>query len=148
KDLKYAMGALLMPPVMVIVVLLFVPMFFRLKVFTVYEYLDKRFHPAARTVTAILFLFLRGVHLGAAIYIPAVAFHTFLGVPEVQCIVLIGILTTIYTLLGGMKAVIWTDFLQFVVMFGGLFLMMGILLSFFHWDFSGTWAAASHIISA
>jgi SSS family solute:Na+ symporter len=148
KDLKYTMGSLLMPPIMVVVVLLFVPLFFRLKVFTVYEYLEKRFHPAARTVTAILFLFLRGVHLGAAIYIPAVAFRTFIGVPEFWCIILIGILTTLYTLLGGMKAVIWTDFLQFIVMFGGLFLMIGIILAFFHWDVKGTWLTASKIISA
>ena len=131
KDLKFAMGSLLMPPAMLIVVWIFVPMFFRLRVFTVYEYLEKRFHPAARTVIAVLFLFLRGSHLAAAIYIPAVAFQTFIGVPEFWCILLIGTLTTLYTLQGGMKAVIWTDFLQFVVMFGSLLLIIGMLLSFF-----------------
>jgi len=147
KDLKFAAGSVLMPPVMLIVVLLFVPLFFRLKVCTVYEYLEKRFHPAARTVTAILFLFLRGIHLGAAIYIPAVAFRTFIGIPEFWCILLIGTLTTLYTLKGGMNAVIWTDFLQFVVMFGSLLLMICMLLSSFHWNISGTWTAASKIIS-
>jgi SSS family solute:Na+ symporter len=148
KDLKYSVGSVLYPVVMLIVVIVFVPLFFRLKVFTVYEYLERRFHPTARTVTAVLFLFLRGVHLAAAIYIPSVAFSTFVGVPELWCILLIGSLTTIYTLLGGMKAVIWTDFLQFVVMFGGLFLMMGILLSYLHWDPVGIWSAAGHMISS
>jgi len=147
KDLKYSLGSLLMPPVTLLIVMLFVPLFFRMKVFTVYEYLERRFHPTARTVTAILFLFLRGVHLACAIYIPAIAFKNFLGVPEVWCIILIGVLTTFYTLLGGMKAVIWTDFLQFIVMFGGLFLMIGFLLHGFGWDVLGTWKAAGQIIS-
>jgi SSS family transporter len=147
KDLKYALGSLLFPPVMLVIVLIFVPIYFRMKVFTVYEYLEQRFHPLARTVTAVLFLFLRGVHLACAIYIPAIAFKTFFGVPEIWCIVVIGILTTFYTLLGGMKAVIWTDFLQFIVMFGGLFLMIGLLLQGFGWDVVGTWKAASQIVS-
>jgi sodium-coupled monocarboxylate transporter 8/12 len=92
-------------------------------------------------------LFLRGVHLACAIYIPAIAFKNFFGVSEIWCIVVIGILTTFYTLLGGMKAVIWTDFLQFIVMFGGLFLMIGLLLNGFGWDVIGTWKAAGQIIS-
>src|SRR4051794_26667720 len=147
KDLKYALGSLLMPPVMLVIVLVFVPLYFRMKVFTVYEYLEQRFHPLARTVTAILFLFLRGVHLACAIYIPALAFKNFIGVSEISCIILVGILTTLYTLLGGMKAVIWTDFLQFMVMFGGLFLMIGLLLHGFGWDVVGTWHAAGQIVS-
>ena len=147
KDLKYALGALLMPPVMIVIVLVFVPIYFRMKVFTVYEYLELRFHPLARTITAILFLFLRGVHLACAIYIPSIAFKNFFGVSEVSCIIAIGVLTTFYTLLGGMKAVIWTDFLQFIVMFGGLFLMIGLLLRGFGWDVVGTWKSAGELIS-
>ncbi len=147
KDLKYSLGSLLYPVVMLIVVVVFVPLFFRMKVFTVYEYLERRFHPHARSVTAVLFLLLRGVHLAAAIYIPSVAFRTFLGVPEIYCIVLIGALTTFYTLFGGMKAVIWTDFLQFIVMFGGLFVVICMVLSSFGWDVAGVWAKAGNLIA-
>ena len=147
KDLKYSMGSFLMPPVMLIVVLVFVPIFFRTKVFTVYEYLETRFNPLARTVTAVLFLFLRGVHLAAAVYIPSVAFATFVGIPEFYCILLVGTLTTLYTLLGGMKAVIWTDFLQFFVIYGSIVVMIGLLLASFGWDLGGVWTAGSRLIS-
>lgn len=142
KDLKYSAGAVLYPLVMFVVVLIFVPLFVRLNVFTVYEYLEKRFHPAARTVAALLFLFLRGVHLAGAIYIPAVAFSTFTKIPEFHCIFMIGALTTAYTLKGGMRAVILTDFLQFMVMFGSLLLMIGLLLHGFHWDVPAIWSYA------
>jgi SSS family transporter len=151
-DLKYSAANLLMPLVMLVVVAVFIPFFHRLQVFTVYQFLETRFHPYARTATAILFLFQRGAWLAGAIYIPSLAVVTATGLPVtprrlIICILIVGLSTTLYTVLGGMKAVIWTDFLQFVVMVGGLLLMMGILLSGFGWDVGAVWSRASQMVA-
>ncbi len=151
-DLKYSTANLLMPLVMLAVVAIFVPIFFRLRVFTVYEFLEVRFHPAARTVTSVLFLFQRGVWLACAIYAPSLAIVAATGVTPsvgavVICVLIVGLSTTVYTVLGGMKAVIWTDFLQFVVMIGGLLLMMGMVLNAFHWDVGIVWSQAGSLIA-
>ena len=171
KDLKYIfLCGLLTPLSFVAVVLVFVPIYHRLQVFTVYEYLEKRFHPLARTVTSILFLFQRGVWMASAIFIPSLALSTvadldfvtpmvsryFPSLAEfitadmsiVTCIVGIGLLTTIYTMLGGMRAVLWTDFIQLIIMMGGLILMIGIQLHAFGWDMADVWSRAGEMTSA
>ncbi len=147
KDLKFMFGSIFTPITFLLVIVLFLPIFYRLKVFTVYEYLERRFHPLARTVTALLFLFQRGVWLAAAIYIPSVALGSFSGIPVIGCVVIIGALTTMYTMVGGMKAVIWTDFVQFIVMMGGLVLMIALQLSHFDWHFGDVWNRASTMIA-
>jgi len=147
KDLKFLFGAILTPISFLLVVLVFVPIYYRLQVFTVYEYLDQRFDPLARTVTALLFLCQRGVWMAAALYMPALALAAASGLDVTICIVVIGLLTTLYTMLGGMKAVIWTDFMQFIVMMGGLLLMIGIQLYAFNWDIPGIWARAGAMTS-
>ena len=141
-DLKFIVGNVFMPIALLLVVILFLPVFHHMRVFTVYEYLERRFHPLARTITAVLFLFQRGVWLAAAIYIPSLALSTFSGLPLVACILLIGALTTVFTTLGGMKAVVWTDFLQFIVMMGGLILMICVQLRSFGWDVGAVWDRA------
>ena len=113
-DLKYFMASAFSPLIMLLVVVVFVRTYHRLGVVTVYEYLEHRFHPISRTVIAVLFLFQRGVWLAGAIYIPCVAVVTTTRLPLIACILTLGLLTTLYTVLGGMKAVLWTDFLQFL----------------------------------
>ena len=144
-DLKFLSGVVFTPLTFLLVIVLFLPVFYRLQVFTVYEYLERRFHPLARTLIAVLFLFQRGVWLAAAIYIPSIALASFMNVPILVCIIAIGLLTTLYTMIGGMKAVIWTDFLQFVVMMGGLVIMIGIQLAHFQWDVGAIWARAGNM---
>jgi SSS family transporter len=147
-DLKYNVGNLFTPLVMLLVVVLFARVYHRLRVFTVYEYLEYRFHPVARTVIAVLFLFQRGVWLAGVIYIPSLAMQTTTGLPLMGCILAIGLLTTLYTFVGGMKAVIWTDFMQFVVLVGGLVVMLGIVLAGLNWDIVGLWQRAGAMTAA
>ena len=145
KDLKYSMGVFLLPFILLFVLFYFVRVFHRLKVFTTYEYLEHRFHPVARTITSLLFLGQRGAWLATAIYAPSLALATVSGFPVLGCIVTVGCLATLYTVLGGMKAVVWTDFVQFIVLVGGLFLMIGLLMSFFSWDAGAVWSRAGEL---
>ena len=147
-DLKYNAGIVLMPLVMLVVVLIFVPVFLRAGVYTIYQYLERRFHKQARTVTAILFLMKGFVHLGGAIYTPSLALASATAVPLWLCILIIGTCTTIYTMKGGMRAVIWTDLTQFIVLLGGLILMICIAMAGLGWDWAGTWHTASHLTSS
>jgi SSS family transporter len=146
-DLKLYFGQIITPLAFLFVVRTFLPIYFRLNVFTVYEYLEVRFHPTARTVAAVLFLFQRGVWLASAIYIPSLALATFSGVNLWYCIVGLGLISAIYTMIGGMKAVIWTDFMQFLIMMGSLLLLIGILLASFNWDPAAVWAMAGSMIA-
>ena len=145
KDLKYTMGIFLLPLVLLFILVTFISIFHRLQVFTTYEYLEHRFHPIARSVTSVLFLGQRGVWLATAIYAPSLALSTVSGFSMLGCILTLGALATLYTVLGGMKAVIWTDFVQFIVLAGGLVFMIVFLLSSLQWDASGVWQRAGEL---
>ena len=99
KDLKYSMGVFLLPFILLFVLFYFVRVFHRLKVFTTYEYLEHRFHPVARTIASVLFLGQRGAWLATAIYAPSLALATVSGFPVLGCIVTVGFLATLYTVL-------------------------------------------------
>ncbi len=144
-DLKYNFGILLMPLAMFLVILMLGPVFYHAGVYTVYDYLERRFHSSARTLTAILFLLKRSCWLAGAIYIPASALATATGISLLVCIAIIGGATTLYTMHGGMRSVIWTDFMQFIVLTGGLLVMIGIGLSAFGWSVPAVWDAAARI---
>jgi sodium-coupled monocarboxylate transporter 8/12 len=147
-DLKYNFGIVLMPLVMLAVVVIFVPVFLQAGVYTIYHYLERRFHKRARTVTAILFLMKGFVHLAGAIYTPSLALSAATGVPLWLCIFIIGTCTTLYTIKGGMRAVIWTDLTQFIVLFGGLILMICIAMAGLSWDWAGVWHSASNLTAS
>jgi SSS family transporter len=99
-----------------------VPFYRRMKVFSAYEYLEKRFDVRVRTLAAGIFVLWRLGWISTAMYVPCLAVNTATGgkVPITPMIILLGGVVTLYTMLGGMKAVIWTDVIQFFVMFGGL----------------------------
>lgn len=146
-DLKFTFGGILTPLAFFLVIIIFIPTFYRLQVFTTYEFLEGRFHPLARTVAAVLFLFQRGVWLAAAIYVPSLAIATFAGMPLIGCILAVGLLSTLYTMVGGMKAVIWTDLVQFIISMSGLAVIIGVLMAVFNWDLFAVWKSASEIIA-
>jgi solute:Na+ symporter, SSS family len=112
-----------------IIILVFVPFYARLNLYTAYEYLEKRFNLQVRLVTSILFQFLRSVHVALVIYAPSLVINLVTGLPVWQCIVFTGAFTTIYTTLGGIKAVIWTDVIQFCTVISGLLLISFRVLS-------------------
>ncbi len=105
------------------------PMYRRLDIYSAYEYLENRFNVAVRCLAAVIFIFWRLGWMATALYVPCLAFHTVTGgqLPLKPTILVLGMVATVYTMLGGVKAVIWTEVIQFVVMFGGLLLTMIII---------------------
>ena len=128
-DVTLGLTLVTIPMVTPVVVWVILPFFHRLKVFTAYEYLERRFSPPVRLASGILFLFQRGSYLAVVIYAPSLVLSTATGIELKWTILMIGGLATFYTLLGGMKAVIWTDVVQACVLLGGLILVVGVLVS-------------------
>jgi len=120
-----------LPLAMVILCITAVPFFYRAKVFTAYEYLEKRFDLKTRTLTSFFFLISRGLGVGVIIAAPSVILSIVLGWSEVATVFAMGLSTTIYTMIGGVQAVTWTDVKQMVIIFFGLFVCLFIILSKF-----------------
>ena len=105
-----------------IVVWIFMPFYHRLEVYTAYEYLERRFDVRVRTLTSGIFILWRITWMAAAVYVPSFVLNVVTddALPLIPSIIGLGILATAYTTMGGIKAVIWTDVAQFVIMFGGM----------------------------
>lgn len=107
-----------------ITIFLFVPYFYRLNLYTAYEYLEWRFDGRVRRLASLLFILRVTGWIAIAIYAPALAISTATGWPLWAAILLTGAATTFYTALGGMKAVIWTDTIQFFLLCLGIFFVL------------------------
>jgi len=118
-----------MPIAMIIICLVFIPLYHRLKVYTAYEYLETRFDLKTRTLTAILFLIQRGLAAGITIFAPAIILSAVLGWNLIYLNIIIGILVVIYTVSGGTKAVSMTQKQQMAVIFAGMFAAFFIILN-------------------
>ncbi|WP_431215234.1 sodium:solute symporter family transporter [Puia sp. P3] len=105
---------------MVVLCISFVPVFHRLKVFTAYEYLEKRFDGKTRTLTSFLFLLQRGLSTGISISAPSIILSSLLGWNIVWTNIFMGGLLIIYTVTGGAKAVAYTQQLQMIIIFSGM----------------------------
>jgi Na+/proline symporter len=116
-----------LPLAMIVLCITFVPIFHRLKVYTAYEFLEQRFDLKTRALTAFLFLVLRSLSTGVAIYAPAIILSTILNINTVYTTLFIGGLVISYTVYGGSKAVSYTQLLQMSIIFAGMFLA-GILV--------------------
>jgi len=117
-----------LPLAMVILSLTVVPFFHRARVFTAYEYLERRFGVVTRSLTSFLFLISRGLSCGVIIAAPAVILSVVLGWDLTLTILAIGIPTVFYTMKGGVQAVTWTDVKQMVIIVGGLGSAVGVLI--------------------
>jgi SSS family transporter len=109
-----------LPFAMIIICLFFLPVYHRLKVFTAYEFLEKRFDLKTRTLTAALFLVQRGLAAGITIYAPAIILSVVLGWNLKLLVVVIGLLVVFYTLIGGTQAVNVTQKQQMFIIFSGM----------------------------
>ena len=97
-----------------------VPLLRRLDLMSVFSYLETRFHPGIRMIASALCIVTQiGSRMSIILFLPALAIASITGIDVVWSILMMGVFTIIYTTLGGMKAVIWTDFVQVFVMFGG-----------------------------
>lgn len=118
--MRFVQTYLPLPFAMIVLSVVFVPFFYRAKLFTAYEYLEKRFDPKTRTLTSMLFLIGRAMGTGVIMYAPAIVLSTILGWDEVVTISIMAIVTIGYTVTGGITAVIWTDVVQMLMMFLGI----------------------------
>jgi SSS family transporter len=111
-----------LPIAMVIIAVTAVPLYARLKVFTVYQYLETRFDLKTRSLAAVLFLIQRGLSTGITIYAPSIVLSAMLGWNLMTTNIIIGILVIAYTMSGGSRAVSVTHTHQMTVMIGGMFI--------------------------
>jgi len=118
-----------LPLAMIIICITFIPIYHKLKVYTVYEFLEQRFDLKTRSLAAILFLIQRGFSTGITIYAPAIVLSSILGWNLNLMNVAIGILIIIYTMTGGTKAVNVTQKQQMFIIMSGMFIAFFIILS-------------------
>ena len=111
-----------------VAVFVFVPFFRRLNVNTAYEYLERRFDVKVRLMASFIYVVTQFLKMGIVIYLPALALETVTGIDIQLCILVMGILCTVYTVLGGIEAVIWTDVIQVIVLLGGALICMLIMI--------------------
>ena len=118
-----------LPIAMVIISLVFVPFFYNAKVFTAYEYLERRFDAKTRSLASFLFLISRGMAAGIILYAPAIVLSVILGWDEKLTILIMAVVTIGYTLMGGITAVIWTDVVQMLLALLGIFVAIFVLFN-------------------
>ncbi|MDZ4800471.1 MAG: sodium:solute symporter [Bryobacteraceae bacterium] len=119
-----------LPFAMVAIAAFAVPAFHRSGVYTAYEFLERRFDSRTRILVSIIFLIQRGLAVGVALYAPAVVLTVIFGWPDRYTTLILGSVVMVYTVLGGIKAVTWSDMQQMLVMMAGLVtaLVMAVVL--------------------
>ena len=117
-----------LPIAMIILSVTLVPFFHRARVYTAYEYLEKRFDERTRMLASLLFLVSRGLAVGVIMSAPAVILSIILGWSLTLTVLAIGLPTTLYTMFGGVQAVTWTDVKQMVVILAGVLAVVAALV--------------------
>ena len=140
-DLRLTVSIFSMIPTALVVMYVFMPFYHQLQLYTAYEYLEKRFHVTVRTFASGIFVVWRILWMGTAVYVPSLVLHTITGFPLVPMILCVGVVATLYTVVGGMKAVIWTDVAQFFMLSGGAMLALWVVSSHTS-GLSGIWSLA------
>src|SRR3954470_14698068 len=113
-----------LPLAMIVICATVVPLFHHARVYTAYEYLEKRFDSKTRALAAIIFLCQRGLSAGLTIYAPALVLSVILGWPERATTIMMGATVVTYTVLGGIKAVTWSDVQQMLIILVGLIIAL------------------------
>ncbi len=118
--LNWLQYELAVPLAMLVVMLVLAPVLRGLSLISVYEYLERRFDRATRLVLSAVFLLSRGLATGVAVYAAAVLVQVCAGLPLAWSIIIVGGFTVVYDTLGGMRAIVWTDVMQMIVLVGGV----------------------------
>jgi len=126
---------------------IWVPLWDRLRPVSIYEYLERRFHPGLRTFGALLFPIQMIFWIGNGLVAASMAFYAVTGVSVVNCLIGIVALGTVYTMLGGSRAVIWTDVAQAIILVLGFIVIGLLLLQYFDWEPERIYNTASSVIS-
>lgn len=119
ENLSMIVACVISPLVAPLLIFVVYPVYRRLRVTTSYEYIGSRFGPVARQVVAVLFVLARLGWLGTVLYAPSLALSVTTGWALHACLLVLGGVATLYTVLGGLAAVVWTDVLQFAILAGG-----------------------------
>ncbi|MEE2971763.1 MAG: sodium/solute symporter [Planctomycetota bacterium] len=127
-DWTYILQNLLILVVAPIAAMLLVPAFRRLDVTTAYEYLEHRFHASLRLAASAMYMLFQVGRVAVVTLLPALALAAVTGLDVTTCILVMGVICILYTVLGGIEAVIWSDVLQAAVLFGGAGWALAIML--------------------
>ncbi|MGH8196340.1 MAG: sodium:solute symporter [Woeseiaceae bacterium] len=126
---QYLTNNLVAVAALIFVAIWIVPVLRRLDLMSVFHYLENRFHPAIRMLSSTFFILVQmGSRMSIILFLPSLAISTVTGIDVVWSILIMGVTTIVYTALGGIKAVIWTDFIQLIVMFGGALFSIGFII--------------------
>ncbi|MCH1507867.1 MAG: sodium/solute symporter, partial [Akkermansiaceae bacterium] len=112
-----------------LVVMFYLPFYRRLNITTAYEYLEKRFNVATRVIGSATFMLFHVGRVAIVLYLPALALSSVTNIDIYAAITVIGVLCVIYTVMGGIEAVVWTDAIQAIVLIGGALLCFGLVVS-------------------
>jgi len=126
---QYLMSNMIVVVGLMFVAVWVVPLLRRLNLMSIFHYLETRFHPSIRVLSSALYIvFQLAGRMTIILFLPSLAISTVTGIDVTLSILIMGGVTICYTVLGGMKAVIWTDFLQLFVMFGGMFFAIAFII--------------------
>ena len=120
-----------------LVMFYFIPFFRKLNVTTAYEFLEQRFNATIRVICSVSFILFQIGKMGIVLFLPAIALNIVTGIDIFLCIGLMGVLSIIYTAIGGIEAVVWTDALQVGVLMGGAIAIVCIAASHVDGGFTG-----------
>ena len=121
-DWTLAIGTIMIVLLMPLIIKFYLPFFRRLNVTSAYQYLEERFDLKVRLLGSVAFMLMQLARIGIVLYLPAIAITSVTGIDIYLCIAIMGVFCTIYTVMGGMEAVIWTDVIQVVILLGGAIL--------------------------
>lgn len=127
--MKWLTFELAVPLAMIGIILIIVPPLYRANIVSIYEFVERRFSTSTRIVLSIVFQISRSLSTGVGVYTIAIILQSVLNISFHWTILLISVITIIYSFMGGMKAVVWGDAIQMIILFGGL-----IICIFYGWD--------------
>jgi SSS family transporter len=128
-DWQYMMSKIVTVFGLMFVAVWIVPLLRRLDLVSVFNYLEMRFHPTIRMLASALCMLMHvGGRMSVVLFLPALAIATITGIDVEWSILIMGLCTIAYTAMGGMRAVVWTDFTQVIVLMGGAIFAIGYIL--------------------
>ena len=116
----------------IMIIYFYLPFYRRLNITTAYEYLEKRFNLSVRLFGSAQFILFQSLRISLIMYLPAIVLTTITGINIYVCILSLGLISTFYTVLGGIEAVIWSDVIQVFIFIAGL--IIALVVVFFNVD--------------
>jgi len=111
-----------------VIIFLFIPFYRKMNITTAYEYLEARFNIVVRLIGSLSFILFQIGRMGVVMFLPSIALNVVTGIDIFVCIGLMGIISLVYTMMGGIEAVIWTDVMQVIVLLGGALLSLVLII--------------------